>query len=106
MSHQDRPTGAQPGGEPVYTWTHFSRFVEVHPVQRGWLVLWGRYEDLGRRKVLTGNRTYPDLDAARRRVADAVLELTRRPVLAAEAIALFDRTPLPERADPELLEPL
>ena len=106
MGTHDAATTAQPGGEPVYTWKHFSRFVELHPVQRGWLVLWGRYEDRGRRKLLAGNRIYPDLAGARRRIADAVYELTRRPRLVAEALAVLDRAPVPERPHPELPEPL
>ena len=74
-----------------FVWKDFSRFVEVHPVQTGWLVVWGRYEEAGRRKVLAGTRTYPDLAGVRRRVADAVIELTHRPALAAEALALLAR---------------
>ena len=99
-------TTAQPGGDPAFVWKDFSRFVELHPVQRGWLVLWGRYEDAGRRRVLAGNRTYPDLAGARRRVADAVVELTRRPALAAEALALLDRASLPPHQPQSLPEPL
>ncbi len=86
---------------PVFDWKDHSRFVELHAVRTGWLVLWGHYEDLGRRKILAGNRTYPDLAGVRRRLADAVLELTRKPALAAEALLMFDRTPLPDhRAEP------
>ena len=99
-------TTAQPGGEAAFVWKDHGRFVELHPVQRGWLVLWGRYEDLGRRKVLTGHRTYPDLAGARRRVADAVVELTRRPALAAEALLQLDRATLPPHRPQELPEPL
>ena len=97
---------ARPGGEPAFVWNDFSRFVELHPVQRGWLVLWGRYEDAGRRKILAGNRTYPDLAGARRRVADAVLELTRRPALAVEALTLLDRASLPPHQPQPLPAPL
>lgn len=75
-----------------YSWKDFSRFVDVAPVQQGWLVLWGRFHEQGARRELAGNRTYADLQGARRRVADAVLELTRDPALVAEALTLFDRT--------------
>ena len=104
--HAAAATTAQPGGDPAFVWKDFSRFVELHPVQRGWLVLWGHYEDAGRRRVLAGNRTYPDLAGARRRVADAVVELTRRPALAAEALTLLDRAPLPPHGPQPLPEPL
>jgi hypothetical protein len=97
--------GGADGATP-FVWKDFSRFVEVHPVRTGWLVLWGRYEDAGARKVLAGNRTYPARDGARRRLGDAVLELTRRPALAAEALALFDRFPFPPHGPGELPEPL
>jgi hypothetical protein len=75
-----------------YSWKDFSRFVDVAPVQQGWLVLWGRFHEQGARRELAGNRTYFDLAGARRRVADAVLELTRDPALVAEALSQFDRT--------------
>lgn len=75
-----------------YSWKDFSRFVDVAPVQRGWLVLWGQFHDQGARRELVGQRTYQGLQGARRRVADAVLELTRDPALVAEALTLFDRT--------------
>ena len=88
-------TTAHPGGEAAFAWKDHGRFVELHPVQTGWLVLWGRYEELGRRKVLLGNRTYRDIAGARRRLADAGIELTRKPALAAKALTLLDRSPLP-----------
>lgn len=75
-----------------YSWKDFSRFVDVAPVQQGWLVIWGRYLEQGARRELTGNRTYVSLSGARRRVADAVLELTHDPALVAEALTQFDRT--------------
>ena len=90
----------------TFVWKDFSRFVEVHPVQTGWLVLWGRYEGQGGRKRLLGNRTYPTLAGARRRFADAALELTRNPNLVADGLKLFDRHPFPERAPVRLPEPL
>jgi len=98
---------ARPGDTPpAFVWKDFSRFVEVHPVRTGWLVLWGRYEEQGARKVLAGNRTYPELAGARRRLVDTVLELTRRPPLAAEALALFDRSPVVGHVPAGLPEPL
>jgi hypothetical protein len=89
-----------------FVWKDFGRFVEVQPVRTGWLVLWGRYEEAGRRKTLAGNRTYADLAGARRRLADAVLELTRKPALAAEALARFDRHPFPPHDPAPVPEPL
>ena len=99
---------AQPGADAPtpFVWKDFSRYVEVHPVQTGWLVLWGRYEEQGKRKILFGNRTYPTLDGARRRVGDAALELTRKPVLAAEALMFFDRFPFPDHRPNALPDPL
>jgi hypothetical protein len=79
-----------------FSWKDFSRFVEVAPVKLGWLVLWGIYRDMGRQRDLKGQRTYANLDGARRRVADAVLELKRNPALVAEALTLFDRTSFPD----------
>ena len=102
----DARIGKLPAAAFAFVWKDFSRFVEVHPVQTGWLVLWGRYEDQGRRTVLLGNRTYPTLAGARRRFADAALELTRDPALVADGLTLFDRHPFPDRAPVELPEPL
>jgi hypothetical protein len=96
VTARDRGAAARPDGEPVFAWKDHGRFVELHAVRTGWLVLWGRYGDLGRTKNLVGNRTYTDLAGARRRLADAVVELTRRRSLAAEAVSLLDRTPLPD----------
>ena len=79
-------------GLTPYSWKDFSRFVDVAPVQQGWLVLWGKFHEQGARRELAGNRTYAHLSGARRRVADAVLELTRDPALVAEALTQFDRT--------------
>ena len=75
-------------------------------MRTGWLVLWGHYEDLGQRKLLHGNRTYPDLASARRRLADAVLELTNDRGLAAEALFLLDRASLPDHQPDPLPAPL
>lgn len=80
---------------PAFAWRDHGRFVELHAVQTGWLVLWGRHDPQGRRRLLAGNRTYPDLDGARRRIADAVAELTGRPASAAEALLLLGRAALP-----------
>lgn len=89
-----------------FVWKDFSRFVEVAPVELGWLVLWGEYRDMGRTRRLVGSRTYADLASARRRVADAVLELTRNPALVPEAMLLFDRTTFPVHQPSALRDPL
>ena len=89
-----------------FRWIDQGRFVEVHPVATGWLVLWGRYADLGRTRMLDGNRTYRDLLGVRRRVADAVLSLTGNHSLVVEAVQLFDRFPFGEHGTAELPEPL
>ena len=70
----------------LFVWKDFSRFVEVSPVDRGWLVIWGRYLDQGRVRATAGNRTYLDLNGVRRRLGDAVFELTNNPTLVAEAL--------------------
>ena len=90
----------------VFVWRSFSRFVEVAPVDRGWLVLWGQYHDLGRRRELAGNRTYLDLSGVRRRVADSVFELTHDPSLVSEALVHFDRTTFPPHDPIPAAEPL
>jgi hypothetical protein len=103
------PWAAEPAGSLAtspFVWKDFSRFVQVAPVQRGWLVLWGRYREMGRDRELLGNRTYVDLASARRRVADAVLELTRDPALVAEALVRFDRTPWPRHEPVPPSDPL
>jgi hypothetical protein len=97
---------ALPAAAFAFVWKDFSRFVEVHPVRTGWLVLWGRFAEQGRRKILLGNRTYTSLAGARRRFADAALELTHDPALVADGLALFDRHPFPERGPIRLPEPL
>ena len=90
----------------VFNWKDFSRFVQVAPVERGWLVLWGHFEQGGRARHLAGQRTYVDLSGVRRRVADSVFELTRSPDLVAEAMIRFDRTPFPAHLPTPLPEPL
>lgn len=82
--------------EPAFAWKSFSRFVEVYPVQTGWLVLWGRYEQQGARRVLDGQRVYADRSGVRSRLLDAVEELTHDRGLVAEAAKLFDRASLPD----------
>lgn len=84
-----------PGREPVFAWKDFSRFVELHPVKTGWLVLWGHYTEAGREKYLHGNKTYVEFMGARRRLLDAVFELTKDLKLVAEAETLLSRTVLP-----------
>jgi hypothetical protein len=98
-----RPTGAATFS---WVWHDYSRFVEVAPVERGWLVLWGRYRDQGRSRALAGQRTYADLAGARRRVADSVLELTGDEALVAEAIVRFDRARFPPHAAAAIDAPL
>src|SRR5262249_44604448 len=83
-----------------FTWNDHSRFVSVAPVAGGWLVLWGQWSDIGRHRELAGNRIYLDLDGARRRVADSVLELTGDPALVAEAMVSFARTSFLTRGRP------
>jgi hypothetical protein len=89
-----------------FTWNDYSRFVQVAPVARGWLVLWGRYQDMGATRELAGSRTYVELAGARRRVADAVFELTWNPALVAEAMVRFDRTQFPAHHSAPPLDPL
>src|ERR671912_2578818 len=89
----------------VFTWKDFSRFVQVAPVERGWLVLWGHFRHGGRTRELAGQRTYADLSGVRRRVADSVFELTRSPELVAEAMIRFDRTSFPVHRPPPLPDP-
>ena len=90
----------------VFTWKDFSRFVQVAPVERGWLVLWGHFRHGGRTRELAGQRTYADLSGVRRRVADSVFELTRSSELVTEAMIRFDRTPFPVHQPKSLPDPL
>jgi hypothetical protein len=90
----------------VFTWKDFSRFVQVAPVERGWLVLWGRFRHGGRTRDLAGQRTYADLSGVRRRVADSVFELTRSSELVTEAMIRFDRTRFPVHQPTLLPDPL
>ena len=84
-----------PDRAPAFVWKDFSRFVELHPVQTGWLVLWGRYTEAGREKHLSGAKTYADLPGARRRLLDSVLERTGDAKLVHEARTMLDRARLP-----------
>ena len=90
----------------AFIWKDYSRFVQVAPVERGWLVLWGHFRDAGRTRELAGQQTYANLAGARRRVADSVFELTRSSALVAEAMIRFDRTPFPIHQPTPLPDPL
>jgi hypothetical protein len=90
----------------VFAWKDFSRFVQVAPVERGWLVLWGHFRHGGHTRELAGQRTYADLSGVRRRVADSVFELTRSSELVTEAMVRFDRTPFPRHMPVPLPDPL
>ncbi len=92
--------------ESGFIWKDFSRYVEVHAVRTGWLVVWGRYADAGAKKHIAGNRTYADLASARRRVADAAMELTHKPSLAQEALQRFDQFPFPQHEPLDRPDPL
>ena len=85
-----------PDRKLAFTWKDYSRFVEIAPVSSGWLVLWGRYIDMGRGRELVGNQIYIDLSGVRRRLADSVFELTRDYALVTEALVLFDRASFAE----------
>jgi hypothetical protein len=98
--------GPVSGSAFSWIWKDFSRFVEVAPVDRGWLVLWGRYLDRGKTRQLAGQRTYTDLAGARRRVADSVHELTGDEALVAEAIVQFDRARFPDHTPAPPTDPL
>lgn len=91
--------------EGSFIWNDHGRFVEVHPVKTGWLVVWGHHEDFGAIRINEGNATYGSLAGARRRLADAALEITRRPQAAADATRLFDFHTFPQHTM-ELPEPL
>jgi hypothetical protein len=90
----------------VFAWKDFSRFVQVAPVERGWLVLWGHFRHGGHTRELAGQRTYADLSGVRRRVADSVFKLTRSSELVTEAMVRFDRTPFPRHIPVPLPDPL
>ncbi len=79
----------------LYEWKDHSRYVEVTPVQSGWLIVWGRYEAQGAIKHIHGNRIYRDLAGVRRRLADIVTQFTKKPSEAADALMEFERLNLP-----------
>ena len=88
-----------------FVWNDHGRFVEVHPVETGWLVVWGHYEDMGSVRKTEGNEVYATLEGARGRVVDAALELTRSPQATSEALRRFTLHRFPEHAG-ELPDPL
>ncbi len=98
-------TAPEPAERGSFIWHDHGRFVEVHPVRTGWLVVWGHYEDFGAVRVNEGNATYRTLGGVRRRVADAALALTRSPGTAADATKLFDFHTFPDHQG-ELPEPM
>jgi hypothetical protein len=77
--------------EPVYEWKDHSRYVEIIPVETGWLVNWGIYEQMGAVKRIHGTRVYRDDAGVRRRLADAIIAFTRNPAEARDALMLLDR---------------
>ncbi|MGH2532746.1 MAG: hypothetical protein ACRDJW_10630 [Thermomicrobiales bacterium] len=91
----------------AFAWKDHSRYVNVVAVQTGWLVVWGKYEDAGARKLVHGSQVYRDPDGARRRLVAAIVELTAHPGHAADALALLDRQGgLMRRELPGLPDPL
>ena len=91
MITQDHQFELKPVTEPAYDWKDHSRFVEIYPVSTGWLVIWGRYEEMGAVRTLAGCRIYRSEVGARRRLAWAIVGLTRNPVDARDALRLLDR---------------
>jgi hypothetical protein len=87
----DHQFDLKPVTEPVFDWKDHSRFVEIYPVSTGWLVLWGRYEEMGAVRTLAGSRVYRSATGARRRLAWAIVGLTHNPVDARDALRLLDR---------------
>jgi hypothetical protein len=57
--------------------------------------VWGKYEDLGARKLVYGNQVYRDLGGVKRRLAMSIIELTANPFLVDDAFALLTRQGLP-----------
>lgn len=96
----------RPIDEPVYSWRDHSRYVEVTPVQTGWLVVWGKFEAMGAIKHIHGTKTYRDIDGVRRRLSDQVIRFTHNPAEARDALTLLDRRGLPEHRPRPLLDPL
>ena len=55
MAHRlESPLSIPADDRTVFTWKDFSRFVQVAPVERGWLVLWGRFRQGGRAQRARG----------------------------------------------------
>jgi hypothetical protein len=97
----------RPITEPVYEWKDHSRYVEVIPVQTGWLVNWGLYEQKGAVKHIHGTRIYRDEAGVRRRLVDAIVQFTRNQDDARHALALLDhRGGLPKHRPAPLKAPL
>ncbi|MFL5760921.1 MAG: hypothetical protein ACJ789_14450 [Thermomicrobiales bacterium] len=92
----------RPLAEPAFEWKDHSRFVNIYLVERGWLVVWGKYEDLGTRKLVYGHQIYRDLDGVKRRVTTAIIELTANPSLVHDALALLARQGLPPHRPQDL----
>lgn len=90
----------------AFIWNDHGRFVEVHPIRLGWLVVWGHYEDLGATRIDEGNAMYRTLDGTRRRLVDAALELTRSPRAASDAVQLFDFFLFPDHKVSAFPDPL
>jgi hypothetical protein len=97
----EQSTG-RPLAEPAFEWKDYSRFVNIYPVERGWLVVWGKYEDLGQRKLVYGNQVYRDLDGVKRRLAMSIIELTANPSLVDDAFAILTRQGLPPHQPKDL----
>jgi hypothetical protein len=93
-------------GVPAFAWRDHSRYVEIVPVRTGWLVVWGRYEEMGRRRLTLGNRVYRDLAGVRRRLVDTVVELTGNRQEAIDALALLNARGLPTHSPQDLPTPL
>ena len=91
MITADHQLNLTPVTDPVYDWMDHGRFVEIYPVSSGWLVLWGRYEEMGEIRATAGVRIYSTAAGARRRLAWAIVSLTRNPIDAREALRLLDR---------------
>ena len=73
----------------TFEWRDHSRFVRVSRVATGWLVIWGRYFDLGQTTEIEGTRLYASQRGLAERVGAAAAEVTGRGALAAEATTSF-----------------
>jgi hypothetical protein len=88
--------GPEPANLTAFVWKDHSRFVEVRAVYTGWLVVWGRYADFGSIRTTEGSAVYGAVSDARRRVADAAMDITGSRASASEASQMFDLFPFPE----------